>query len=102
MLGVLADVGLLTVVVREISRDPAQTDRLVGNALVLRLALSGVTLALAAIASLLLPWDHEGRVAVVIAGVPFVLGLVNNALVGGVAAPPAGGPPPDRRRGGGG
>jgi O-antigen/teichoic acid export membrane protein len=81
MLGVLADVGLLTVVVREISRDPAQTDRLVGNALVLRLALSLVTLALAAIASLLLPWDHEVRVAVLIAGVPFVLGLVNSALV---------------------
>jgi len=81
MLGVLADVGLLTVVVREISRDPAQTDRLVGNALVLRLALSLVTLALAAIASLLLPWDHQVRVAVLIAGVPFVLGLVNTALV---------------------
>jgi O-antigen/teichoic acid export membrane protein len=81
MLGVLADVGLLTVVVREISRDPAQTDRLVGNALLLRLALSLVTLALAAIASLLLPWDHEVRVAVLIAGVPFVLGLVNSALV---------------------
>jgi O-antigen/teichoic acid export membrane protein len=81
MLGVLADVGLLTVVVREISRDPFQTDRLVGNALLLRLALSLVTLALAVIASLLLPWDREVRVAVLIAGVPFVLGLVNSALV---------------------
>ena len=81
MLGVLADVGLLTVVVREISRDPAQTDRLVGNALLLRLALSLATLMLAAVASLLLPWDHEVRVAVLIAGVPFVLGLVNSALV---------------------
>jgi O-antigen/teichoic acid export membrane protein len=81
MLGVLADVGLLTVVVREISRDPAQTDRLVGNALVLRLALSLVTLALAVIASLVLPWDREVRVAVLIAGVPFVLGLANSALV---------------------
>ena len=81
MLGVLADVGLLTVVVREISRDPEQTDRLVGNALVLRLALSLVTLALAVIASVLLPWDHQVRVAVLIAGVPFVLGLVNSALV---------------------
>ena len=39
MLGILADVGLLTVVVREISRDPGSTDRLVGNALVLRLVL---------------------------------------------------------------
>jgi O-antigen/teichoic acid export membrane protein len=81
MLGVLADVGLLTVVVREISRDPDQTDRLVGNALVLRLALSLVTLALAVIASILLPWDHQVRVAILIAGVPFVLGLVNSALV---------------------
>jgi O-antigen/teichoic acid export membrane protein len=81
MLGVLADVGLLTVVVREISRDPDATDRLVGNALVLRLALSLVTLVLAALVSLVLPWDTEVRVAVLIAGVPFVLGLVNSALI---------------------
>src|SRR5215203_3944121 len=81
MLGVLADVGLLTVVVREISRDPASTDRLVGNALVLRLVLSLALLALAALASLTLSWDTQVRVAVLIAGVPFVLGLVNSALV---------------------
>lgn len=81
MLGVLADVGLLTVVVREISREPEQTDRLVGNALLLRLALSLGVLALAALASLVLPWDVDVRVAVLIAGVPFVLGLVNSALV---------------------
>jgi O-antigen/teichoic acid export membrane protein len=81
MLGVLADVGLLTVVVREISRDPASTDRLVGNALVLRLVLSLALLVLAALVSLVLPWDTDVRVAVLIAGVPFVLGLVNSALV---------------------
>lgn len=81
MLGILADVGLLTVVVREISRDPASTDRLVGNALVLRLVLSLALLALAALASLALSWDTQVRVAVLIAGVPFVLGLVNSALV---------------------
>jgi O-antigen/teichoic acid export membrane protein len=81
MLGVLADVGLLTVVVREISREPGSTDRLVGNALLLRLALSLVTLALAALASLLMPWDTDVRVALLIAGVPFVLGLANSALV---------------------
>jgi O-antigen/teichoic acid export membrane protein len=81
MLGVLADVGLLTVVVREISRDPAATDRLVGNALLLRLVLSLALLVLAALASLVLPWDTDVRVAVLIAGVPFVLGLVNSALV---------------------
>ena len=81
MLGVLADVGLLTVVVREISRAPASTDRLVGNALVLRLVLSLALLALAVLISLTLSWDTQVRVAVLIAGVPFVLGLVNSALV---------------------
>lgn len=81
MLGVLADVGLLTVVVREISRDPASTDALVGNALVLRLALSLATLVLAALVSFVLPWDEDVRVAVLIAGIPFVLGLVNSALI---------------------
>ena len=40
MVGLLADLGLLTVVVREISRDPGATERLVGNTLTLRLALS--------------------------------------------------------------
>jgi O-antigen/teichoic acid export membrane protein len=81
MLGLLADLGLLTVVVREISRDPAATERLVGNALTLRLALSLGVIVLAGLLSLALPYTPEVRVAILIAGVPLVLGLANTALV---------------------
>ena len=40
LFGVLADVGLFTTVVREISKDPARTEELVGNTLALRLLLA--------------------------------------------------------------
>ena len=37
LFGVLADVGLYTTVVRDISKDPSRTEELVGNTLALRL-----------------------------------------------------------------
>ena len=40
LFGVLADVGLFTIVVREISKRPEQTSRLVGNAMTLRALVS--------------------------------------------------------------
>jgi O-antigen/teichoic acid export membrane protein len=79
--GVLADVGLLTVVVREISRHPERTDVLVGSTIALRLGLSLVVVALAGLAALALPYDEQVRVAILIAGGSLVLGLVNTALV---------------------
>ena len=45
-----------------------------------------------------MPYDAEVRVAILIAGVPLVLGLVNTALVGGVPGASADGPRGDRRR----
>lgn len=80
--GVLADVGLLTIVVREISRAPERTDALVGSALALRLALSLGVVALAGLISLALPYEPDVRVAILIAGGALVLGLANTALVG--------------------
>ena len=47
LFAVLADVGLYTTVVRDISSDPERTEELVGNALALRLALSIVVIAVA-------------------------------------------------------
>ena len=81
MVGLLADLGLLTVVVREISRRPEETERLVGNALTLRLALSLGVIALAGLLSLAMPYTQQVRVAILIAGVPLVLGLANTAIV---------------------
>ena len=79
--GLLADVGLLTVAVREMSRTPERTNELVGAVLALRLALSLAVVPLAALISLALPYDREVRVAVLIAGGSLVLGLANGALV---------------------
>ena len=48
LFGVVADVGLYTTVVRDISRDPSRTEELVGNVLVLRLALAIAVIAVGA------------------------------------------------------
>ena len=80
LFGVLADVGLFAIVVREISRRPPETERLVGNVLVLRGLLAVVCVALAAAISLLLPYTPSTRWAIVIYGLPFVLGMLNSGL----------------------
>lgn len=79
-LGVLADAGLVAVVVRESSRAPARTAELVGNALAMRLVLGLVVVALAAAASGLPSYGPDVRTAVLIASVPFALGIVSSSL----------------------
>lgn len=81
LFGVLADVGLLTTVVRDISKQPERTEELVGNTLTLRLLLSLVAIALAAGISLILPYAHDVRVAIVLAGGPLLLGMLNTSVV---------------------
>jgi O-antigen/teichoic acid export membrane protein len=78
---VLADVGLVTIVVREISRDPERSERLVGNTLTLRLVLAAGAIALAALTSLLTPYDRDVRVAILLAGFPLLFGMVNSTFV---------------------
>jgi O-antigen/teichoic acid export membrane protein len=81
LFGVLADVGLFTTVVREISKDPSRTDELVGNTLALRLLLSVVVIVLASLVSLLLPYTHQVRVAIVLAGAPLLFGMLTTTYV---------------------
>jgi O-antigen/teichoic acid export membrane protein len=81
LFGVLADVGLYTTVVREISKDPSRTEELAGNALTLRLLLSIAVIVLASGISLLLPYEHDVRVAIVIAGGPLLFGMLTTSLV---------------------
>src|SRR4051812_10458356 len=81
LFGVLADVGLFTTVVRDISRDPDRTEELVGNALTLRLLLSIVVIGVAAGVSLLLPYAPDVRVAILLAGGPLLLGMLNSSLL---------------------
>jgi O-antigen/teichoic acid export membrane protein len=81
LFGVLADVGLFTTVVREISKDRSRTDELVGNVLTLRLLLAIVVIAVAASVSLLLPYEHDVRVAILLAGGPLLFGMMTTAYV---------------------
>jgi O-antigen/teichoic acid export membrane protein len=81
LFGVLADVGLFTTVVREISKEPERTEELVGNALALRLLLAIGVIALASGVSLLLPYEHQVRVAILLAGAPLLLGMVTTTYV---------------------
>jgi O-antigen/teichoic acid export membrane protein len=81
LFAVLADVGLFTIVVRDISRDPARAEELVGNTLTLRLLLSAAVIALAAAISLLLPYDPDVRTAILLAGLPLLFGMLNSTFV---------------------
>jgi O-antigen/teichoic acid export membrane protein len=78
---VLADVGLFTTVVREISKRPERTEELAGNALTLRLLLSIAVICLASAISLLLPYPPDVRVAIVLAGGPLLFGMLTSSLV---------------------
>jgi O-antigen/teichoic acid export membrane protein len=81
LFGVLADVGLYTTVVREISKEPSRTEELAGNALTLRLLLSIVMIALGGAISLLLPYEPDVRLAILFAGAPLLLGMLTSSLV---------------------
>jgi O-antigen/teichoic acid export membrane protein len=81
LFGVLADVGLFTTVVREISKDRSRTDELVGNVLTLRLLLAVVVIAVASGVSLLLPYEHQVRMAILLAGGPLLFGMITTAYV---------------------
>jgi O-antigen/teichoic acid export membrane protein len=80
LFGVLADVGLFTTVVREISKDPARTDELVGNTLILRLVLSIAVIVVAAAISLLLPYEPQVRTAILLAGAPLLFGMLTSSF----------------------
>ena len=79
-LGVLADAGLVTLVVRESSRAPARTAELVANALALRLALAPLVVGLATAASGLAGYGPDVRTAVLISAAPFAMGIVSSSL----------------------
>lgn len=79
LFGVLADAGLTAVVVRELSQRPERAGAILGSALVLRSGLSVMAVGGAVLASFVLPYPPSVRLAVAIAGVPLVLGLLNSA-----------------------
>ena len=62
---VLADLGLASIFVREISRPDAEERRLIANALALRLVLATTVLAAATGLAFLLPFAREVQIAIV-------------------------------------
>jgi O-antigen/teichoic acid export membrane protein len=60
----LADLGLGSLFVREISRAGADQPRLIANALGLRLALAGLALAIAVALAFVLPLDRQDRLGI--------------------------------------
>jgi O-antigen/teichoic acid export membrane protein len=81
LFGVLADVGLYTTVVRDISKDPSRTEELVGNTLTLRLLLALAAIALGCAISLLLPYEPDVRVAIALAGAPLLFGMMTSSFM---------------------
>ena len=98
LFGVLADAGLTTIVVRELAQKPERAASVLGSALALRSGLAVAAAAAAALAALLMPYPPDVRVAVLIAGVPLVLGPAQLGLRRRASGRPARGPDRDRRR----
>ena len=81
LFGVLADAGLTTIIVRELAQKPERAASVLGSALALRSGLAVAAAGAAALAALVMPYPHDVRVAVLIAGIPLVCGLLNSAFV---------------------
>jgi len=78
--GVAADIGLYTILVRELARTPERTGELVGNALTLRAILWVGASALAAAIAFAVGYEPRVRAAVALAALPMGLGLLQAAV----------------------
>ena len=79
---VLADFGLGSIVVRQISRDGADQSRIVSNALALRLAVAGLTFLIAVGLAYLVPFDSSARLGILGGAAGFVAYSVHLMLFG--------------------
>lgn len=77
----VADMGLFTITVREISKAPERTRELVGNTLSLRALLALGTLGAAAAVSFFLPFTPDVRIGIAIAAPAHFFGLMNASLL---------------------
>lgn len=81
LFGIAADLGLFTIAIREMSREPERIPELLGNILSLRLIFSLLTLGLAIGVAWLLPYVAEVKIAVAIASLSVFFGLLNSSLL---------------------
>jgi O-antigen/teichoic acid export membrane protein len=78
----LADLGLASLFVREISRPGADQARIIGNALGLRLALAGLAMTIALALAFVLPLDPEDRLGILGGSLGFLAYSVHLLLFG--------------------
>lgn len=82
LFGALADLGLASLLTREISRKDASEDTLVGKVFALRIASSSIVFALALIAVPFLPYTPELRFGIIVAAAAFVFASSSGVLNG--------------------
>ncbi len=79
--GIIADLGLFTIAVREMSKDKSRMQEILGNTLSLRALLSIVVFAAAIGIAWLLPYAVDVKVAIAIAATSHFFGLLNSSIV---------------------
>lgn len=79
----LADLGLYTIAIREITRDEKNAPKIVGNIMTLRVGLWIITLALAFLIALILPWYHSSLALawIWIVWIFTIISLINSSVL---------------------
>lgn len=79
----LADLGLYTLTIREISKDTTQASKIIGNMMSLRLILGIITLGIAFVIALFLPWYSSSATLWGIGIVAFftIFNLLNSSVL---------------------
>ncbi len=75
--GILTDAGIDTIVVREAARQRPDLPRFLGTAILARLALAGVAYALCVGIVLLMPYQHDLQVLILLAALPMFFSFNN-------------------------
>jgi O-antigen/teichoic acid export membrane protein len=84
LFGIIVDMGIYLIVVREVSKEKADAEGILGNVLGIRLLIGGVILALSpVIAVLFFPYSHQIDVAIAIGAIGFLF-IALNQIVGAV------------------
>jgi O-antigen/teichoic acid export membrane protein len=70
---IITDIGINTILVREISRDRAKADKLIGNAIIIKFILSLSAFCLGCLIITILPYSFNTKLLVYIASLSFLL-----------------------------
>jgi O-antigen/teichoic acid export membrane protein len=80
--GSLADLGLYAITAREVSRENADEEKIIGNAFTLRLLSSLLVFLISPIIIFFLPYSHEVKLGIIVAAASFVFSSTYMVLNG--------------------